>query len=441
MRILYSFEFAGLLSLLGTLAACGSHSKLQCEQSSSCDLATGGVCSDPGTGNRWCAYPDGSCPSGYRYSDVQVGDGIAGMCVTTADAGVDGPPISSDGNSSGGDNTCKPRVVFVDGQPPFSNGDDGSGRRHVWVANPDGTEMLELSRNAGTDSAHPSWSPDGLKIAFASNPTGKYDIFVVNVNGDGLTNLTSGSDFPFDASNPVWSPDGTRIAFSTVGHPWIMNANGTGATSISTKLLGGAIMAWSPGGTQLVVSGSDPTVANSGGLYVFTIGSTGEAVKITSGTASAFSPSWAPSAKIIFDNSGDVFAVNGDGSSLFNVTNNPSAANSRALFVKGRNALVFSSRRDNGYSELWQIPDTGGSPTQLTNNTIAHGGDFADAVTLEPDGGLLAFHRITQTVQPDNTTVVTVYQLGISRLDGSDVHFFNAPGGANATEARFASCR
>ena len=82
-----------ILLLLSMTTACGSRSNLDCLKDSSCDLAVGGVCSDPGTGTRWCAYPDGNCPSGYRYSTVQVGDGVAGMCVAAElkDAGVDTP--------------------------------------------------------------------------------------------------------------------------------------------------------------------------------------------------------------------------------------------------------------------------------------------------------------------------------------------------------------
>src|SRR5439155_365942 len=42
------------------------------------------------TGNHWCAYPDPVCPSGYRFSDHDVGDGVSGSCVAQTDTGVDG---------------------------------------------------------------------------------------------------------------------------------------------------------------------------------------------------------------------------------------------------------------------------------------------------------------------------------------------------------------
>ncbi len=65
----------------------------------------------------------------------------------------------------------------------------------------------------------PTWSPDGKRIAFASNrhvasgdQAGDYDIYAINPDGSGLTRLT---DDPGVASDPTYSPDGTRIMFTS----------------------------------------------------------------------------------------------------------------------------------------------------------------------------------------------------------------------------------
>jgi len=79
---------------IALVAACGGRNNVQCEQNSNCDLSGGGVCTlNAATSNQWCAYPDPECPSGYRYSDLDVGDGVSGQCVpaTMPDAGVDAP--------------------------------------------------------------------------------------------------------------------------------------------------------------------------------------------------------------------------------------------------------------------------------------------------------------------------------------------------------------
>ena len=72
---------------------CDSHPDIHCNMTSDCNLHFGGACTTAPTGNQWCSYPDPSCPSGMRYSDRQVGDGVSGQCVANAiDAGVDAVP-------------------------------------------------------------------------------------------------------------------------------------------------------------------------------------------------------------------------------------------------------------------------------------------------------------------------------------------------------------
>ncbi|RSD29308.1 S9 family peptidase [Mesobacillus subterraneus] len=64
----------------------------------------------------------------------------------------------------------------------------------------------------GEHRAHsPRWSPDGTKLAFVSNRSGKSQIYVLNANGGEAKQVTS---FKNGASGPVWSPDGGRIACS-----------------------------------------------------------------------------------------------------------------------------------------------------------------------------------------------------------------------------------
>lgn len=79
-------------ALLATLAGCGGRSNVQCETDSNCDLSGGGKCVGLVSGDHWCAYPDPQCPNGYRFSNQNIGDGVAGQCVPNAlDAGTDAP--------------------------------------------------------------------------------------------------------------------------------------------------------------------------------------------------------------------------------------------------------------------------------------------------------------------------------------------------------------
>jgi hypothetical protein len=60
----------------------------------------------------------------------------------------------------------------------------------IYVMNPDGTALTQLTNDPGADFA-PSWSPDGSKIAFTTFRFGNLEIAVMNSDGTGVTRLTN----------------------------------------------------------------------------------------------------------------------------------------------------------------------------------------------------------------------------------------------------------
>ena len=84
----------------------------------------------------------------------------------------------------------------------------------------DGSGLRDLSSNpAGVEDKYPAWSPDGTQIAFASNRSGQWNVWIMDADGSGKTNLTHSTSAHTD---PTWSPDGTRLAFASNrgGGPW-----------------------------------------------------------------------------------------------------------------------------------------------------------------------------------------------------------------------------
>ena len=58
----------------------------------------------------------------------------------------------------------------------------------------------------------PTWAPDGRRLAFTGVSGGVTDLYVLDLDGGGMTRLT---DDPFADLQPAWSPDGSRLAFIT----------------------------------------------------------------------------------------------------------------------------------------------------------------------------------------------------------------------------------
>jgi TolB protein len=106
---------------------------------------------------------------------------------------------------------------------------DRSGTPQIYAMNADGTNLRRLL-TAGGDADAPSWSPDGLSIAFtwAVVETGAFDIYVMNLANGQITQLThnAGSN-----DRPWWAPDGRHIIFESSRNGkreiWMMLANGT----------------------------------------------------------------------------------------------------------------------------------------------------------------------------------------------------------------------
>ena len=114
-------------------------------------------------------------------------------------------------------------------------------RTHVWVVDVKSGTAKQITEGDDWNDSDPQWSPDGTRIAFVSNRSGKEfdgnrntDVWVISATGGELTRI---SDHDESDNSPRWSPNGHVIAFTGEVHDrdhpkvWLAPATG-GAASV-----------------------------------------------------------------------------------------------------------------------------------------------------------------------------------------------------------------
>jgi dipeptidyl aminopeptidase/acylaminoacyl peptidase len=91
-----------------------------------------------------------------------------------------------------------------------TNWDDNAYETEIWLADVATGAVRQLT-NAKKSSQSPAWSPDGSKIAFASDRTDKRQVYVISPQGGEAEALTTLED---GVSAFAWSPDGKTIAYT-----------------------------------------------------------------------------------------------------------------------------------------------------------------------------------------------------------------------------------
>ena len=190
----------------------------------------------------------------YRYGDTLTAQGID---PESGNLRGDPAPIAGPIGTTAG---------IIDQLGSFSASDNGvlafrspdiAGNRLTWLDS-SGKNLGTFGRAA--DYSNPRMSPDGNRLAIGIRDPAreKRDIWVLDLQRDAASRVTfdSGDDF-----SPAWSPDGTRIAFASdrrgVRGLYVKNASGTGEDKL---LLSSAVLRdvedWSRDGRWIVFSQS-----------------------------------------------------------------------------------------------------------------------------------------------------------------------------------------
>ena len=124
------------------------------------------------------------------------------------------------------------------------------------------TNPVQVTSAVGVED-YPTWSPDGERLAYESNQSGNWDIWVTQLVGGDKVNFTA--DHAGDDRFPSWSPDGRQIAFlSRREGTWgVYTVSALGGSPRRWLTLGRTETVpkgrpqWSADGTELLVGSED----------------------------------------------------------------------------------------------------------------------------------------------------------------------------------------
>jgi Tol biopolymer transport system component len=149
---------------------------------------------------------------------------------------------------------------------------------------------VQLTTNAGLD-LHPSLSPHGDAVAFVSDRSGAFEIYVRALDGT-ATETPVTSDLGQNVQ-PAWSPDGKFLAYHSYrrGGIWVVPARGGTPRQVVTE---GSAPAWSPDGASLAYQSDEHADASPTGFGA-QAGSTIRLVDVATGRQAPLTRSGVPS--------------------------------------------------------------------------------------------------------------------------------------------------
>ena len=116
----------------------------------------------------------------------------------------------------------------------------------------DGSALRQLTNDPYKDR-RPHWSPDGKRIIFDSNRSGRFELWQIGFDGSSLTQVTHTTGL--GTIQGVWSPTGEELTFSRPGGvPGIWKLSSS--TTVNLDALADpkswcGVTSWSPDGARL----------------------------------------------------------------------------------------------------------------------------------------------------------------------------------------------
>lgn len=263
----------------------------------------------------------------------------------------------------------------------------------IYLQKVGGTAVTQLTNDPANDMM-PVFSPDGKRIAFASDRAGNWDIYLMDVAGGQAVQLTNDPTQELHAS---FSPDGRQLVFCSYGAKsgqWEMVVIDVDNPANKRFIGPGLFPSWSPVDNRIVFQRARERGTRWFGVWTIEIVE-GQAMRPTalavSSNAAAINPQWSPDGRhIVFSTvidpeqpiagsapSGgatarpgiaDLWVISADGSNRTNLTNGQ-FVNVQPAWSRDGQVYFVSNRGKDGVENIWSVDPA--AAIQITSPTSA----------------------------------------------------------------------
>ena len=174
-------------------------------------------------------------------------------------------------------------------------------RGEVFTVPTEHGDWRNLTESSGARDRAPAWSPDGSQIAWVSDASGEYQLYIGDQKGltEPRTIELPGPTFYYDLQ---WSPDGSHLLFTDTDlNIWTLDVETGEATRVDTDQYaspGRTIEAeWSPDGDWVAYSKQMDNLHNAIMLYSM---ETGETTPVSDPMIHALSPTWGAHGDLLY---------------------------------------------------------------------------------------------------------------------------------------------
>lgn len=235
----------------------------------------------------------------------------------------------------------------------------------IWTVAPDGSDLDNRTRTPGARDLSPAWSPSGTRIVFASNRSGRQELWIMDAYGTGLRRLTNNRKSRAVDATPSVSPDGRRLAFARRVRGdfeiYTMNLDGTRVRRLTRYRGVDSEPAWSPDGKRIAFTRTLRPRGPRPARQVFVMTANGSNLRRLTWGAVSYAPSWSPDGtrlcitRVAAHAGEDIWMVGASGGSPRRLIVGP-ANEGHAVWAPDGHALAFSSDRADGTRNIFVDP-------------------------------------------------------------------------------------